>query len=431
MMPDWNCESHCDTIGPPQTGKTSWAIACNQEHILDYDHVVSLGWKCDFYESLVAFTAVARPDFPVVLLNPSDCNPVVPYNPFKLPKGRKLDTHVKRLAKVILAAVSHQKVADLQNYKHAAEAFLAYVAVSGEPVSSAISLFDSTRPKAWLAAAEKVPERYARRMRCFASLKPSEWDYKLGALERRLSPFETSDALRAFTSSQNSIEIADLFERRVSLFVNSGPSASLDEEDAKIFMSFILSDILQVGIENASNRRSTYVYCDEIQEYAPDNFGSIIDLVLGAGIKFTTIHHFTDGQFDERIQKSIENNTRIKVLFGGISPAIRRQYAEMAWPHELNEDVVKQELIGHLTEYYEDESYSTHEDADGNMSQTISDRLHPEAVEFVSGVQHYSTEEKVSKVRRALPRPEPPLSRHLSRRNGGTPRSSTPPKLLV
>lgn len=395
MMPDWDFESHCDTIGPPQTGKTSFAIVCKEKHVLRGNHIVDLGWKRDAYEAITSFTAVAAPDFPVVLLNPADCDPIVPYNPFKLPKGRNLSAHVKRLSKLVLAAVSHQPLAQLQNYAYAAEAFLSYVAVSGEPVSSAIRLFDPSQAKAWLMASEKVPEQFARMMRRIAQTTPKEWDYKLGALERRLRPFVTSDALRKFTSSQNTIDIGDLFERRVSLFVNSGPSRFLDEEAAQIFLSFILSDILQVGIENASNRGDTYVYADEIQEYAPDNFGSLIDLVLGAGIKITTIHHFS-GQFDERIRQSIENNTRIKVLFGGISPAIRRQYAEIAWPHELNEDVVKQERFRSITDYYEDQSLSFHTDAEGNMSETMSDRLHPESYDVSAGFDFRSPEEKLS-----------------------------------
>ena len=396
MHPDWDYESHCDTIGPPQTGKTSWAIDCRRERILRNDHIFSLNWKRDGYDADVAFTAIARPDYNVILLNPSDCNPIVPYNPFLLPKGRKLDTHVKRLAGLILAAVSHQQLADLQNYAYAAQAFLAYVAMSGEPVSSAIRLFDPTNPKAWLTASEKVPEQFARLMRRISQTTAKEWDYKLGALERRLTPFVTSDALRKFTSSPNSVEMGDLFDRRVSVFVNSGPSGLLEKEDAKIFLSFILSDILQVGIENASNRRPTWVYCDEIQEYAPENFGTLLDLVLGAGIKVTTIHHFS-GQFDERIQQSIENNTRIKVLFGGIAPAIRKQYAEIAFAHQLNQDDVKHINKGHLTEYYEDFAIATTETEDGRITTTTSDRLHPQSTEIEAGYVFYSPEEKLSK----------------------------------
>lgn len=196
MMPDHApYRTHAEIIGGTQYGKTWFAHYCRRRHILAGNPVISLDYKSGGYENDVAFIASVRPKCPGVFIDLKD---PVPYNVFALPKGRDLATHVKNISQVILKLVSKQPIAELQNYATAAEAFFSYVAVSGEPVSLAMRLFDE--PKSWVRLAEKVPEPFARLMRRIGQTAAREWDYKVGTLERRLRPFATSTAMRKLTA---------------------------------------------------------------------------------------------------------------------------------------------------------------------------------------------------------------------------------------
>jgi hypothetical protein len=153
---------------------------------------------------------------------------------------------------------------------------------------------------------------------------------------------------------------------------------------------------LRFGIENVGPRRPIKVYTDEIQEFAPADFSSAIDLVLGSQMRFILVHHHAE-QFNERLRMSVETNARIKILGGGLSPEVRKHYAEIAYARQLAEDAVKQAQISHITDYDEEEAISIHEDPEGKISTTTSPRLIPTPMEIVTGYDFYSPEEKREK----------------------------------
>ncbi len=223
-------------------------------------------------------------------LNPSDVR--VSYNPFKLVGD--LSTHVENLAKGIVENVSSDKTRDVPTYAEAAEPFLAYLALSGQTPFSARLFFSD--PKAWLV---DVPEPYRSQCLRISKLSAREFEQQTGTLRRRLRPFINSTALRNFTSSPNGVNVSQLLTEGYSIFFNGAPSRSLSFEAARIINGLFLADLMRFGIENATTRRSIHVFTDEIQEFAPADFASAIDTVLGAGLKFTLIHHHAD-QFDDR-----------------------------------------------------------------------------------------------------------------------------------
>lgn len=394
MLPRWKFNTHTDLIAPGQAGKTSAVIYAGRIHILAGNQMVRQAWKSDLYEADVAFTAIANPTYKVCLLNPSMLSPHVSYNPFKL--FGELSTHVENLAKAVVENVSSDRARDVPTYSEAAEPFFAYLAVSGETPYTARRLFDFTNAKEWLLVADKVPEPYASQFRRIGRLKDREFDLQTGTLRRRLRPFVNSTGLRKFTSSPKGVNVSELLQSGYSIFFNGAPSRLLSFEAARIINGLFLADLMRFGIENATTRRSIFVFTDEIQEFAPADFASAIDTVLGAGLKFTLIHHHAQ-QFPERLRMSVETNARIKILGGGLSYDVRRQYAEVAYAHGINELHRKQARIGHITDYFEDQALSVTTRDDGTLSETLADRLHPFSQEVTLGYEFFSREEVVSR----------------------------------
>jgi hypothetical protein len=397
MLPNYRFNTHTDVIAPGQAGKTSLDIYATRRHILGGNQVVRMAWKADSYEANVAFTAIAKPEYKVVLLNPSKLEPLVPYNPFRLPAGRDLSAHVENLARSIVQTVSSDRTRDLPTYSESAEPFFAYLAVSGETPFTARRLFDFTTAKEWLYAAEKVPEPYDNQFRRIAHLKDREFDLQTGTLRRRLRPFVNSTALRRFTGSPAGKSVSEYLVSGHSIFFNGAPSSLLSVESARIVNGLFIADLLQFGIENATGRTNPiFVTCDEIQEFAPDDFASVIDLVLGAKLRFAILHHHGD-QLNDRLRMSVETNARIKILGGGLSPDVRKHYAEIAYAAQINELHKKQPRIGYKTNYLDDERITTTEHPTGEISTTTSPFLRPEPEEVITGYEFFSREEVVSR----------------------------------
>jgi hypothetical protein len=208
--------------------------------------------------------------------------------------------------------------------------------------------------------------------------------------------------------------VSELLNDGYSIFFNGAPSAFLSFEAARVINGLFLSDLMRFGIEHPNRHKETrrwiFCYADEPQWFAPTDFAGTIDTVLGAGLRFTLIHHH-GGQFPDALRDSVETNARIKILGGGLSYDVRRQHAELAYAREINHDMHRQPQFTHITEY-EDEEYEETTESEGgsegfageietgNSSSGISVkhgiRLRPHPVQVQTGWDDYSREQKVS-----------------------------------
>jgi hypothetical protein len=409
MLPSWiPYRTHCECLGRSQYGKTSWCLYCRRRHILAGNTVWSLDYKSGGYQGDVAFIARARPDFPAIFLNVSNPDVIVPYNPFSLPIGRELGTHVNHLAEVVLKVVSKQPLTELQNYIRVAEAFFAHVAISKIPIFQALHMLEYDERRLWLDGSAKMPDpQFADEMRRISLTPKNDWKFEVTSLRNRLRPFTTSPALRRIMQGAG-VDLGDCFRRNISLFVNATPSRGLTGESARIFLGLILSDIMLIGLEHAEDPHTTLLYLDEAQEYSTPELGTTLDLVLASGILATIIHHY-EGQMDDKTQQSLSVNAGIKAVFGGLDAEKRIKFTEDAYAGQLNERHHKQPRISFVTEY-EEEVYEETSDTDGGFSNELGggdswgttkrygSRLRPSSKEVITGYDDYTREEVRSRL---------------------------------
>lgn len=397
MNPKWNSyRTSVEILGPPQFGKTTFIVECVRTHILNDNRVTYFAaGKDDAFDGLRGFMEHANPDYRAVFLNASDPVASAGYNPFHLPKGRDLSAHVSALAEYASPA-SDSTFEGRFPEQETSECFFAHLCLSRVPIWEQMHLFDFANRKEW--ARLEIPEAYAYQAHAIASTDARSWEYKVGGLRRFLRPFATSTSLRRILSVAEPVEIGALYEQGVSLFVKAAPSAHLSAPASRALLSFMLADILQVGIENAGRNRITFVYCDELQMYAPASMGDILDTVLSSGMRFTVAHHH-DKQFsDERLRESLKMSCGIKVIFGGLSAEIRAGLAENYFVLEVVQDMHRQPRIAHVPTYWEDDALSTTERDDGTSSSTLSSRLVPEYEEVQTGWDDYDFREKLSRL---------------------------------
>jgi hypothetical protein len=418
MLPKWyRYRTHIEVLGGAQKGKTSFGVYCRRRHTLARNSFASFDYKAGGFKADVAFMARVRPDSPVAILNPSEPDWVLPYNPFLLREGSDLSVHASSRTEVLLKVVSGEQIKDLPTFRRVCNLMTAHLAVSGKPIHAEIRMFDFENRQLWIDAAANMPHQQFREgMLRMANLNQAQWIRDVLSCQNRFDPFVTSDSLRRFTGLPNGVSVSDCFLNGVTLLVNATPSRHLSAEAGRIFLGLLLSDLLQVGLENATNPRPYPVYLDELQEYATPDIASVLDLVLAAGIRITATHHYEgQGQLaDERIQQSLEMNAQIKVIFGGLSPELQTKYTKIAFAKELNKRKHKQPRITYITKYEEEDvedyterdeevAVTTHPDGSESItlnpfstSRRVSTRLRPYQEEVITGYDDHTLEEKTA-----------------------------------
>jgi hypothetical protein len=209
------------------------------------------------------------------------------------------------------------------------------------------------------------------------------------------------------------LSVGECRRTRTSIFADFTPSPNLSPEDSRIFAGFLASDILQSAIEDSQKPIFQLNFFDEVQEYAPPNLASLLNLSLGSGMRFILIHHYA-GQLDERTMMAVEKNAPSKLVFGGSSPDERVQLARFAYPFDLARRVKKQDRITYVNEYREEStsdyssggSWSISETPDGEEITSDSgsysvrggSRLRPIPTPVVIGQDDYTPEEKLAEI---------------------------------
>lgn len=400
-MPSWKYWTNCEIVGPPRSGKSTLMLACNFTHILNENRtIVVAAGKDDSFDQLVGFIQRANPHYPVEIVNVSD-GWGTGYNPFHLPKGRDLSAHVSALA----ASIPKDANSFGGRFPDAevAQSFFAHIALKHLPPSEAIPLLDFGSRKKWLTL--ELPEEFRHQARAIASTAPQNWEYRVGALRQFIDPWVTQAALRRMISTPKQVQIGALYDAGTSLFLKAVPSPLLSVPAAKTLLAFFFGDLFQVAVENAGKNKAYFVSCDEFQLWAPPSAADLLDTMLSAGFRMTLAHHHGKQKFDDHLAESLKVSCGIKVIFGGLSPEERKQFAEHYFVEEVVRDWHRQPRITHVPVEWEDEAVSSGESEGGSWT-TITPRIRRDYEEKQTGWDDYDFQEKLSRLaaRLAVPR---------------------------
>lgn len=151
---------------------------------------------------------------------------------------------------------------------------------------------------------------------------------KKQVLRRLWGILENQTFERMFSHPRNKLDIfTEMNEGRVILISTS--KDLLKESGTKIFGRFFIAMIVQAAIERASipedERRPTFIYVDECQDYVDQNVALILEQARKYKVGMILAHQYL-GQLDAKLQQAFASNTSIKFA-GGVSAKDARQLA--------------------------------------------------------------------------------------------------------
>jgi hypothetical protein len=409
MLTNWFAyATHCQCCGTSQSGKSKWCLMCIRKHIVAGNGFCLLDWHGSLFDSVVNYLAYLRPNWPIYVINPSSPDLITPFNPLALPDGADVSTHVARTASLFLKPWGG-KIDDMPTYERTVKMMLTFMAETGEPLQHAAQLLDFKNKdlRAW--ALTKFKPGYERNQ--FMALQQitalKDWDNRVLSTENRLGRFLSSSSIMRFMGHKESgISIADCIRQKAIVLVNLTPSYFLDEESARVFAALLLSAFLLAGLQNIQKPKPYYLYLDECEEYLTDDATKLLDQALKSGLRLTLIHHHLDQFLDKpALQKSIDMNAKIKVIFAGEPMEESKRHGEEFYFAEANERVLKETRYRYVTDYVMESAYTeseTHGEIPGGHTHSTTDTTGSHMVPFQrkekDGQEDWSRDEKIAKL---------------------------------
>lgn len=145
-------------------------------------------------------------------------------------------------------------------------------------------------------------------------------------LRRLYGILENQTFERMFSHRKNKLDLYDEMGQGKVILINAAKDL-LKEEGTRIFGRFFIAMIAQAAQERASttNRRRTYVYIDEFQDYMDDSMAVILSQARKYEVGMVLAHQYI-GQLPHKLAGALAANASIKFA-GGVSHADARTLA--------------------------------------------------------------------------------------------------------
>lgn len=419
MLRDWyRYAAHEHVQGASQFGKSKYVEWCARCHAVNGDGMCVFDWHGTLYRNILNFLTYRWVRRPIVLMDFSPASThVVPFNPFALPEGKDPSAHVIEMASLLVKPWGAINLNDMPRYERTVKMMLAFMAYTGEPLHHAAQLLDFPRKELREYAIDAIKNNYFKNQWAVLQYVKTldKWEQKVESTQGRLGRFLSSQTIvRTLGVPAKSINIPDLIRQKAIVLVNFH---GLDPESGKVIAALLLSEFLNAARGNMGKPTPYYVYLDECQNYLTHDAAVILDETQKSGLRASLIHHHMGQIMDPHLRQSMEMNTRINVMFEGMSMPDKKAHAEEFFLDESNERWLKETRYRYVTEHRE-EPYSTFSDSStsssnegfvgenesgssgesSSYSQTSGTRYVPYLRKERDGQEDWSREEKIAKL---------------------------------
>jgi hypothetical protein len=408
MYPSWfKYKTHCHICGTTGSGKSKFCESCLRAHIRRGTGFTVLDWHGTLYDAALEYLAYLGPfgpKRPIYLLNFSEPTHVLPFNPFELPEGWDVSTHVSRVTDLIVKPWGEGNTNQLPTYERIIKMVAHFCAVSGEPLHHGAHLLEYPKKELREWGISLIEDEYIKQqwkqMQYIKTFRG--WLQEVLSTQNRLGRFIGSRVVKLFTGLGTQFSIERAIEERAIVLVNLKPSKDLPPESAKVFAALLLDGYLKAAM-GLKKPKPHFLYLDECQNYLTSDAADMLDQVVKFGLRLTLLHHHMGQAIFKThpaIGDSLKMNAQIKAVFNGLEYEDCVRAAQEFFLPEINERWKKEDRYRTVTEYAEEAVLSTSEThgEHDSTSETRSTRLTPMQSLELDGQIDWSRDEKVSHV---------------------------------
>jgi hypothetical protein len=337
---------HMHVLGSSGSGKSrflEWMIRGDLKNRQGFCLIDPHG---ELYDSVVAYAARYALDREIVLLNLSEPDTVVGFNPFRQSKDTDVSVQVDRR---ITATMHAWGVANADETPTLARTLrLTYTIMMeqgiGLPQAEHLLNFAAKDIRSFLIDRLQTP-LIRREWMELHDLKPKDFRDEILSAKNRLFKLLTSSALRRFMGlSEFSIDLREVMDQGKVLLVNLRQSKNLSHEAARTFGALLVNEFFESAIQRKTSPgrdpNPYYLYLDEFQNFVSLDIARMLAEVRKFGLFLVLAHQYFE-QLDEDITAAALNNCQIKSVFGGLSATNARRMAEELFIGKLDPKKVK------------------------------------------------------------------------------------------
>lgn len=324
---------HMHVLGSSGSGKSrflEWMIRGDLKNRQGFCLVDPHG---ELYDAVVAYSARHVLDREVILLNLSEPESVVSFNPFRKSDAPDISVQVERRVTATMHAWGVENADETPTLSRTLRLIYTVMIEQGLGLPQAEHLLNFSAKDIRGFLIERVKSPFIRREWLeLHDLKPKDWRDEILSAKNRLFKLITSDALKRFMGLAGvSIDLREIMDQGKVLLVNLKQSKHLSYEAARTFGALLVNEFFESAIQRDSRPGRDpdpyYLYLDEFQNFVSLDICRMLAEVRKRGLFLVLAHQYFE-QLDEDITAAALNNCGIKAVFGGLSVANARLMAE-------------------------------------------------------------------------------------------------------
>jgi hypothetical protein len=338
---------HMHVLGSSGSGKSrflEWMIRGDLRHRQGFCLVDPHG---ELYDTVVAYCARHVLDREIILLNLSEPDTVVNFNPFRKAEDTDISVHVESRVTATMHAWGVENADDTPTLARTLRLIYTVMIEQGLGLPQAEHLLSFSAKDVRGFLIERLQSPLIRREWLeLHDLKPKDWRDEILSAKNRLFKLLTSAALRRFMGLAGvSIDLRDIMDRGKVLLVNLKQSKHLSHEAARTFGALLVNEFFEAANQRKSTRPGCdpepyYLYLDEFQNFVSLDICRMLAEVRKRGLFLVLAHQYFE-QLDEEVTAAAMNNCGIRAVFGGLSVANARRMAEEMFIGKLDPEKVK------------------------------------------------------------------------------------------
>jgi len=346
LKPDQR-KAHMHVIGSSDSGKSKFMEWMMRGDLKNRQGFCLIDPHGVLYEDMVRYCAHHVFNREIVLLNLSEPNGVIGFNPFQKAPSRDISVQVDRRIAATMRAWNVRTTDQTPTLERTLR--LIYTIMIEENLGLGelkhLINYEAREIRAYLV--ERMQnELIQKEWQELLGLKRKEWQDEVLSAKNRLFRLLTSQTLGRFMGlPERGLNLEEIIDEGKILLVNLASSDSLSDENARVFGALLVNEFFETVKRRKKDHfgqdpKPYYLYIDEFQKFVSLDIGDMLDQVRKRGL-YMILAHQRFGQLDEDITDAILANCRIKVVFGGLPVPSARLVAEEMFIGKLDPKRVK------------------------------------------------------------------------------------------
>jgi hypothetical protein len=340
-------KSHMHVIGSSGSGKSKFMEWMMRGEIRNRQGFALLDPHGTLYDAVADYCAHHIPNQEVVLLNLSQPDSIINFNPFRKSPNGDVSVQVDRRISAILHAWDVKNADQTPTLERMLRLIFTVMLEHNLGLPQIQHLIDFNAGEVREQLIEKLQTPLVQHeWRELQLLKAKEWREETLSAKNRLFRFLTSTALTRFLGlPDRGIDLKQIIDEGKILLVKLAPSDDLSEPNSRVFGSLLINEIFETAMRRKKDEKGNdpapyFVYLDEFASFVSVDLANMLDQIRKFGI-FLVLAHQRFGQIDENIQDAVLTNCKIKAVFGGLPTQSARLMAEELFIGDLDAKKIK------------------------------------------------------------------------------------------